>query len=348
MRRNVLGTGLVTLAVVATALAAVASTATASRSTRSGEQLVGAGSTFVFPIVSQWQKDYPSKTGVDIVYQPIGSGGGIAAITGKTVDFGASDAPLTPDQASACGDCIQIPWVIGATAILYNLKGAPNNLHMTGPVLASIYLGKITKWNDPAIQKLNPKFKLPDTAITPVYRSDGSGTSYNFTDYLSKVSATWKSKVGYSTQPAFPVGVGGKGSSGVSGVVKKTDGAIGYADIAYALTNHIYFFNLKNKAGKFVSPGLRAIAAAAATVKSVPKSFEMHIVDPPKSQPLAYPICTFSYVIVHKTTPKAALLRKFIFYALTQGQSFGPKLLYGKIPNVVLFAAEKTLKQIHS
>jgi phosphate transport system substrate-binding protein len=298
--------------------------------------------------MSQWQKDYPSKTGVDVVYSPIGSGGGIAAITGKTVDFGASDAPLSPDQASSCGDCVQIPWVIGSTAILYNLSGVPNNLHMTGPVLANIYMGKITKWNDPAIKKLNPKVNLPDTSITPVYRSDSSGTSYNVTDYLSKVSPTWKTKFGVSTQPAFPIGVGGKGSSGVSGVVKKTDGAIGYADIAYALTNHLYFFNMKNAAGKFVTPGLRGIAAAAATVKKVPANNEMHIVDPPKSQKNAYPICTFSYVIVHRTTPQAALLKKFIFYALTGGQSFAPKLLYGKIPNVVLFKSEKTLKLIHS
>jgi len=348
MRRKVLGAGIPAVVAVAAIAAAMSSTATASKSTRSSGQLVGAGATFPFPLISQWVKDYPSKTGVDLVYQPIGSGGGIAAITGKTVDFGASDAPFTPDQQAACADCVQIPWVLGSTAVLYNLDGAPNNLHMTGPVLANIYMGKIKKWNDPAIQKLNPKHKLPDADITPVYRSDGSGTSYNFTDYLSKVSGSWKSKIGFSTQPSFPTGVGGKGSSGVSGVVKKTNGAIGYADIAYALTNHIYFFNMKNKAGKFVTPGLRGIAAAAATVKKVPANNEMHIVDPPKSQKNAYPICTFSYVLVHKSTPNAAALRKFIFYALTQGQEFGPKLLYGKIPHVVLFKAEKTLKQIHS
>jgi len=178
----------VAVAVVAAIAAVVASTATASKSTHSGSQLVGAGATFPFPLISQWVKAYPSLTGVDIVYQPIGSGGGISAITGKTVDFGASDAPFTPDQQAACADCVQIPWVLGSTAVLYNLDGAPNNLHMTGPVLANIYMGKIKKWNDPAIQKLNPKHKLPDTDITPVYRSDGSGTSYNFTDYLSKVS----------------------------------------------------------------------------------------------------------------------------------------------------------------
>ncbi|HZR93074.1 MAG TPA: phosphate ABC transporter substrate-binding protein PstS [Gaiellaceae bacterium] len=333
-------------------LAAVAATATAAnagRAAKAGDQLVGAGSTFVAPLISQWQKDYPPKTGVNIVYSPIGSGGGIQAITSKTVDFGASDAPLTPDQFAACGDCVQIPWALGATAIIYNLSGIPNNLHITGPVLAQIFLGRIRKWNDPALQSLNPKVKLPNTDITPVYRSDGSGTSYNFTDYLSKVSPAWKSKIGVSTQPSFPVGVGGRGSSGVSGVVSKTDGAIGYADIAYALVNHLKFFFVKNAAGKFAGPGLRGIAAAASTItkKSIPANNEMHIVDPPKTNKVAYPICTFTYVILHTTTPKAAQLRRFVFYALTQGQQFGPRILFQKIPVPVLVAAEKTLNKIH-
>jgi phosphate transport system substrate-binding protein len=349
--RRTFAASFVALATVVAALAAiVATTATAGPSARKGDQLVGAGATFPFPIISQWVAAYPPLTGVQIVYQPIGSGGGIAAITGKTVDFGASDAPLSPDQLKACGDCLEIPWVLGATSVMYNLHGLKNNLHMTGPVLANIYMGNIKKWNDPAIKALNPGVNLPDQAITPVYRSDSSGTSFNFTDYLSKVSAAFKSKIGVSTQPPFPTGVGAKGSAGVSGVLTKTEGAIGYADIAYALKNHIQFMWVKNKAGKYAGPGLRGIAAAAATVtkKSIPKTNEMHIVDPPKSQTKAYPICTFSYVLVHKTTPKAALLKKFIFYALTQGQAFGPKLLYGKIPLPVLAAAEKTLKQIHS
>jgi phosphate transport system substrate-binding protein len=295
-------------------------------------------------------KDYPSKTGVNISYNPIGSGGGIAAITGKTVDFGASDAPLTADQAKACGDCLQIPWVLGATAVMYNLKGVKNNLHITGPVIAGIYLGTIKKWNDPQVTRLNPGVSLPDQDITPVYRSDGSGTSYNFTDYLSKVSPAWKSKVGFSTQPAFPTGVGARGSSGVSGVLVKTEGAIGYADIAYALTNKIKFFYVRNKAGKYAGPGLRGIAAAAATVskKDIPADNEMHIVDPPKTQKQAYPICTFSYVLVHAASPKAAQLRRFIFYALTGGQQFASKLLYGKIPVPVLVAAEKTLNKVRT
>jgi len=333
------------IALAATALAAAAA-ALAGGSAAKEDVLSGAGATFPFPLISQWQKDYESKTGVKINYNPIGSGGGIAAITSRTVDFGASDAPLTPDQFAACKGCVQVPWVLSSTAVLYNLPGVPNNLRLTGAIVANIYLGNITKWNDPAITKINPGVNLPDTKITPVWRSDGSGTTYNFTDYLSTVSANFKSKVGNSTQVNWPVGVGGRGSSGLAGVVKNTTGGIGYADIAYALANHIQFARVQNKAGKFITPGLRAIAAAASTVKTVPPSNEMHIVNPPKSTPLAYPICTFSYVLLPTSSPKAAQLRRFVFYALTQGQKLGPKLLFVPIPKVVLAASEKTLKKV--
>ncbi|MGZ4409814.1 MAG: phosphate ABC transporter substrate-binding protein PstS, partial [Gaiellaceae bacterium] len=250
---------------VSTALLAgcVAVSATASQSKHTGGQLVGAGSTFVQPLVSQWQAAYPAVNGTNIVYQPIGSGGGIQAITNRTVDFGASDAPLTPDQLTNCKGCVQIPWALGGTAVMVNLKtNAHAPLHITGPVLARIYLGQITSWDDPAIKALNPGISLPNQKITPVYRSDGSGTSYNFVDYLSAVSAAFKSKVGVSTQPPFPVGVGGKGSSGVAGVVKNTSGAIGYADIAYAVANHIQVMAVRNAAGKYTTPGIKSITAA--------------------------------------------------------------------------------------
>ncbi len=332
--------GLVAVAAIA------ASTAGASSK---GDQLVGAGSSFVSPLVSQWQKDYPAKTGVNIVYSPSGSGAGIAAITGRTVDFGASDAPLTPDQFTACKGCDQIPWALGGISVMVNVKtNAHAPLKMSGPVLALIYLGAIKTWNAPAIQKLNPGVSLPSESIVPVYRSDGSGTSYAFTDYLSAISPAWKSKIGVSTQPAFPAGVGAKGSSGVAGVVSKTEGAIGYADIAFAVTNHIPVMAVKNAAGKYLTPGLASIGAAASTIKSVPANGEMHIVNPPKSQPKAYPICTFTYVIVPEQTSKAPLLKKFIFYALTQGQQFGIKLRFVPIPKVVLVYSEKVLKKIHT
>src|SRR5262245_59798734 len=214
------------IALAATALAAAAA-ALAGGSAAKEDVLSGAGATFPFPLISQWQKDYESKTGVKINYNPIGSGGGIAAITSRTVDFGASDAPLTPDQFAACKGCVQVPWVLSSTAVLYNLPSVPNNLRLTGAIVANIYLGNITKRNDPAITKINPGVNLPDTKITPVWRSDGSGTTYNFTDYLSSISANFKSKVGNSTQVNWPVGVGGRGSSGLAGVVKNTTGGIG-------------------------------------------------------------------------------------------------------------------------
>jgi phosphate transport system substrate-binding protein len=335
-------------ALVVTALVASTTAAFAGGSAKKDGTLTGAGATFPFPLISQWQKDYESKTGTKINYNPIGSGGGIAAITARTVDFGASDAPLTADQFAACKGCVQIPWVLSANSVLYNLPGVPNNLRITGPIIANIYLGKITQWNDPAIKKINPGVNLPDTKITVVWRSDGSGTTYNFTDYLSSVSPAFKSKVGSSTQVNFPVGVGGRGSSGVAGVVKNTAGAIGYADIAYALANKIQFARVQNRDGKFVTPGLRAIAAAGSLIKKVPASNEMHIVNPPKGNPLAYPICTFSYVLLPTNTSKAPELRKFVFYALTQGQKLGPRLLFVPVPKVVLVAAEKTLKQVKS
>jgi phosphate transport system substrate-binding protein len=317
---------------------------------KSATTLTGAGSTFVSPLVSLWAQDYASKTGTQIAYSPVGSGAGIAAITSRQVDFGASDAPMSPDQFTACNGCVQIPWALSATSIIYNLPGVPNDLHMTGAVLARIYLGQITKWNDAAIKALNPKVNLPSTSITPVFRSDNSGTSYNFTDYLSAVSSGWKSKVGVGVNANWPAGQGGKGSSGVAGVVSNTQGAIGYVDVAFALKNHLHFMAMKNASGIYTTPGLRGIGAAAATVKKVPSTNEMHIVNPPKGDKLAYPICTFTYVILPLKSSKSADLRKFVFYAVnpTQGQKLGPKLLFAPLPKVVLVAAEKTLQKISS
>jgi phosphate transport system substrate-binding protein len=334
------------LALLAAVSALAATTAGASSK---ADQLVGAGSSFVSPLVSQWQKDYPSKTGVNIVYSPSGSGAGIAAISARTVDFGASDAPLTPDQQTGCKGCFQIPWALGGVAIMVHVhSNAHAPLKISGPVLALIYLGAIKTWDAPAIAKLNPGITLPSEPIVPVYRSDGSGTSYAVTDYLSSISPAWKSKIGVSTQPAFPTGVGAKGSSGVSGVVSKTEGAIGYADIAFAVTNHIPVMSVKNAAGKFLTPGLKSIALAAAAFPKVPASNEMHIVNPPKSAPGAYPICTYTYVIIPEQTAKAALLKKFVFYALTLGQKFGIPLRYVPIPKAILVASEKTLNKVHT
>jgi len=311
-----------------------------------GDTLKGAGSTFVSPLVQTWQQPYEAATGVHVDYNPIGSGGGIQAITNRTVDFGASDAPLTADQFNACNGCVQIPWALSSTSISYNLPGVSTHLKITGPAIASIYLGKIKKWNDAVLKKLNPGVNLPDTDITPIFRSDGSGTTYNFTDYLGKVSPEWKSKVGVGTQVNFPTGAGGRGSSGVSAVLSRTPGGIIYVDVAFALKNHFSFFKVKNKAGIFQLPGARAIKAAAATVKRVTPDNKISIVDPPKSAPLAYPICTFTYIILPTKTSNAAALRKFVFWALTGGAKYGPKLLFEPVPKVVLSASEKTLKKV--
>jgi len=338
---------LLSLAVVSSSTAKQTAPAKAS-----GETLTGAGATFPFPLISKWIPAYDQATGTKITYSPIGSGGGIAAITARTVDFGASDAPLTPDQFKAAvkdgSGVLQIPWALSANSVMYNVPGAPPGLKLTGKIVADIYLGKITNWNDAAIQKLNPSANLPDLKLTPVFRSDGSGTTYNFVDYLSSVSSEFKSKVGVATQVNFPTGVGARGSSGVSGVLTRTEGAIGYADVAYALANHLRFARVQNSAGKFTLPGLRAIAAAASTITKVPAGNEMHIVNPPKSQPLAYPICTFTYVLLPAKTAKAKELRRFVFWALTQGQKkeLTAKLLFVPVPKPVLVAAEKTLRQV--
>jgi phosphate transport system substrate-binding protein len=330
-----------------TALALAAFFTTSAAGSSKALTIKGAGSTFVSPLMLTFVQPYESATGVHVDYNPIGSGGGIQAITNRTVDFGASDAPLTPDQFNACNGCVQIPLTASSTSVSYNLSGAPPHLKITGTVLASIFLGKITSWNDPALKKLNPGVNLPSEKITPIFRSDGSGTTYNFTDYLSHVSPEWKSKVGNSTQVNFPTGVGGRGSSGVSAVLSRTNGGITYVDVAFALKNHFSFFAVKNRAGRYQLPGSRAIKAAIATVKRVNPDNKISIVDPPKTAPVAYPICTFVYVILPTKTDNAAALRKFVFWGMTSGtKKYGPPLRFVQIPPVVLSASEKTLKKV--
>ena len=340
------------LTIILAAAAAALAAATAAGAKSNDTTITGAGSTFVAPLVAAWTPAIGHAFGYTVQYSAVGSGAGIAAITNNQVDFGASDAPLNQAQQSACPDCIQIPWALSAVSVFYNVPGAPAHVRLDGATIAKVFLGQISNWNDPAIRKLNPGGNFPDLKITPVFRSDGSGTSYAFTDYLSAVNGTWKSKIGTSTQPAFPAGVGAKGSSGVAGVVSQTKGAIGYNDVAYAIKNHLHFAAVKNAAGKFLYPSLRRIQAAALAFPKVPANNEMHIVNPPKSAKLAYPISTYTYVIVHKKSSHAAELRKTIFWALTQGQApqFAAKLTFAKMSTVktVLVAAEKTLKRIQS
>jgi len=334
----------VAAAVVALALSAGLLAGTAGA--RSTATVRGAGSSFVAPLVGLWSANYKAAS---ISYNPIGSGGGINAITSKQVDFGASDAPLTPDQFGAC-PCVQIPWALSATSVAYNIPGASPGLNITGPILADIYLGKIGYWDDAKIKKINKGKTIPHVKITPVFRSDASGTTYNFTDYLSKVSKEFKNKVGNSTQVNFRVGVGARGSSGVSNTVKQTAGGVTYVDVAYAIKNHIKFFRVQNSEKKFVSPGIRAIQSAAALVKKVPANNEMHIVDPPATAKYAnaYPICTFTYVILQKSGTSADT-KAFVKWALTKGQTVDGalKYLFIQIPKVVQTKAIKSLGQVH-
>ncbi|HUJ91210.1 MAG TPA: phosphate ABC transporter substrate-binding protein PstS [Gaiellaceae bacterium] len=336
------------LAASATVAALVATAAVAHPARQAGTTISGAGSTFVAPLVSQWISPLGSAYGYQLQYSAVGSGAGIASITSRTVDFGASDAPLSPDQFSACNGCEQIPWALGATSIMYNLPGAPNLMKMDGPTLAKIFMGQITTWNDPAIAKLNPGVSLPSTKITIAHRSDGSGTTYNLTDYLSSVSPAWNSQIGKGTAVNWPVGVGGKGSSGVSAIVGQTPGAIGYADVAYALANHFKYFRVKNNSGKYTTPGIRGILAAASSDQKPAADNSLSIVNPPKKYANAYPISTFTYVIVPLQSSKATDLKKFLFWAVTKGQTYGPKLWFVPIPKSVLVVAEKSIAKIHS
>jgi len=337
-----------TLAVLGAVAAALALTSGAGAK-QTGGSVVGAGSSFVAPLVSAWIPKVDSAFGLKVTYGPIGSGGGIQQIINRTVDFGASDAPLTPDQFAACKSCVQIPWALSATSLAYRGDGLPNHIHLDGSTLAGIFLGKIKKWNDPAIKKLNKGKSLPDLQITVIHRSDNSGTTYNLTEYLSSVSKEWKSRAGKGVAVDWPTGVGARGSSGVSATLSQTNGGITYVDVAYSLKNHFFFAAVKNRAGVYQLPGLRGITAAGQTILRVaPDNGGISIVNPSKRQPLAYPICTFTYVIIPKQTSKAQELKQFVRWALTNGQSSGPKLLFAPIPKVVLKASLKTLNLVHS
>ena len=340
MKRNRLRTAIGLVAMLS--LTAVLAPGPAGASAYS---LTGAGSTLVAPLETFWASDFESKYGDHITYAAVGSGAGIAQVSARTVDFGASDAPLSVAQAAACKECVQIPWALTATGVAFQLKGI-RALHLTGPIVAEIYLGQITNWDTPAIAKLNKGVKLPNLKITPVFRSDGSGDTYAFTDYLSRISKTFKSQVGNATSVSFPAGVGGKGNDGVTAIVSSTNGAIGYLSASYIVAHHLGAAALQNAAGNFEYPNLKPIEAAAKVVKHVPANNEMHIVNPPKSDKLAYPLSTFTYCIVPRTAPQKAALASWIYYAMTTGQSFGAQLDFAPIPKVVLKAGIKSVKEL--
>ena len=346
--KRVLGLMLIVTSVVAIAFAV--GTATAAPAKTQDTSLTGAGSTFVYPLISKWIPAVGAAYGINTNYSPIGSGGGIAAITARTVDFGASDAPLSADQLSACKGCVVIPWALSAISIPYNLPGIKCVLRLTPAVLSGIYLGEITKWNDPKIVQNNGSCGLPDLKITPVYRSDNSGSTYAFTDYLSNINPAWKTKYGTGVNAQWPAGIGAKGSSGVAGVVTKTEGALTYVDIAYSLKNKLRVGWVQNRAGKYASPGLRGIRAAASILpKKITADEQLKLVDPPKGAGnLAYPISTFTYVIAPTSSSKAADLRKFVYWAVTRGQSYGAPLLFQPLPSQVQAYAYSQIKKIQS
>ena len=342
----------ITFALAAAALlAALAVTSATAASKRSHATIKGAGSSLIAPAVAVWSTLYK---GDQIQYSGIGSGGGIKAIQARSVDFGASDAPLTKSQGAGCHGCAQIPWALTATSPIVNIPGVgAHQLKLTGGVLANIYLGNITKWNDPEIKKLNSGLNLPDLKITPVHRSDGSGDTYVFTNYLSKVSHAWKTKVGCATLVSWPSGVGGNKNNGVAAIVSSTPGTIGYVSVAYTLANHLKLARLRNASGQYVLPTIASIEAAAQLVKSkkIPANNKISITDPPASKKyrLAYPLATFTYVIIPVQTAKAAELKAFVTWALgAQAQSSIKKLVFAPMPAVVTKAAKKTLATIHS
>ena len=299
--------------------------------------LTGAGSTLVAPLMANWSQDFLNKYNVQVTYGSVGSGAGITQISARTVDFGASDAPLTSAQAASCNQCEEIPWALTATGIAFNLPGVAR-LKLSPQVLAQIYLGQITTWNAAAIRKLNKGVSLPALKITPIYRSDGSGDTYAFTDLLSHVSSAWSSRVGTATSVSFPAGVGGNKNDGVTALLASTQGGIAYIAASYMIAHHLSAAALQNQAGKYEYPNLKNISAAAAAFPTPGAGLAMHIVNPPKRDKLAYPLSTYTYVIVPKTSSKRVGIASFIHYALTTGQQFGAALDFASIPSGILSA----------
>ncbi len=306
----------------------------------------GAGSTLVAPLEAEWASAWQAQnSGVTINYQPVGSGKGLQEIAAGQVDFGASDAPLSASPVN-CAGCVQIPWALSATGIGFHINNL-NHLHLTGSVLAQIYLGQITNWNDQRIKRLNKGVHLPNLPITVYFRSDGSGDTYALIDYLDRVSSAFRGRVGPpATTVTFPTGVGAKGNTGMAQALAAKNGAIAYVAVSYLITLWPHAAAIKNAAGNYEVPNFNNISNAARSVKHVPGNNELHIVNPPRSAKRAYPISTFTYVIAPGSAPQGAILRSFISYALTSGQALGPRLDFVPLPKVVKNAALATVNHI--
>jgi phosphate transport system substrate-binding protein len=315
------------------------------------QDLNGAGATFPYPIYSKWFADYATTSGVKINYQSIGSGGGIRQLTEGTVDFGASDAPMSDaEMAKLKAPVLHFPTVLGAVVITYNIPGVTTAIRLTGPIVADIFAGKITKWNDGQISALNKGIKLPASDILVVHRSDGSGTTYIFSDYLSSVSPSWAQAPGKGKELAWPVGLGGKGNEGVAGQVKQTPGAIGYVELAYAKQNSLPFADLQNANGEFITPTIESVTnAAAAAAAKLPDNTDYRISIVNANGKGAYPISSFTFLLVYQTQPDAAKGKKlvdFLRWYLRNGEKTAASLDYAPLPASMVAQLEKRLGSI--
>lgn len=319
--------------------------------TASAQSLNGAGATFPNPIYQKWFTEYSAAhSGVQINYQSLGSGAGIRQVIAGTVDFGASDGPMTDEQLSQCkGKILHIPTVLGAVVPAYNIAGVRQELKFTPELLAGIFLGKITNWSDPAIGKVNPGVKFPKQDIVVVHRSDGSGTTYVFTDYLSKVSAEWNSSVGKNTSVKWPVGLGGKGNEGVAGTIRQIEGSIGYVELIYAVQNNISYGVVRNKRGNFVKASLASTTAAAASAAAnMPADYRVSITDAEGKD--AYPIASFTWLLIpeqSRDANKGRVLRDFLSWMLKDGQSQVTALTYAPLPKEVVKKLQATIGTVH-
>jgi len=312
--------------------------------------LNGAGATFPYPMYSKWFSEYhKAHSDIEINYQSIGSGGGIRQVLAGTVDFGASDGPMTDEQlAQAKVKILHLPTVLGADVPAYNVPGVKEELKFTPEALAGIFMGKITAWNDPAIAKENPGVKLPGDSIVVIHRSDGSGTTYIWTDYLSKVSSDWQSQVGRGTSVKWPVGLGGKGNEGVAGMIRQMQGAMGYIELIYAVQNNISYGVVKNSSGNFVKASLDSVTAAAASAKSMPADFRVSITNAPGKD--AYPISSFTWLLIpvqSKDAAKGKILADFLNWMVDDGQKMTAELTYAPLPENVAAKVKAAIKQVH-
>ncbi len=319
----------------------------ASATSGDGARLTGAGATFPNPIYTKWFDAYAKQTGVQINYQSIGSGGGIRQFTEGTVDFGATDGPMTDEQIAAVGgNVLHLPTVLGAVVVTYNLPElGPAPLRFDGPTLADVFLGRIAKWDDSRLAALNPGVKLPAKDIIVVHRSDGSGTSFIFTDYLAKVSPTWKKQVGSATSVQWPIGLGGKGNEGVTQQVKQLDGAIGYVELIYAVSNQLPYADVKNAAGQFIPPTLKSVTAAASATLPQETDFRVSITNPESAE--AYPIASFTWLLIHpepRDSAKGAQIEAFITWMLQpEAQRMAADLHYAPLPVPVIELLQKRI-----